>query len=283
MWTREQLKTRAKDVLRKSYWWAFLVCLVFTLISGFGNSSSNTVNRRINTSSSGYQSSVDISSLAKEAGLNKEQTKALQDIVDTYGSAASTGASVGALVISFVIKLFNIAFSIFVIYPLTVGYNRYFLDQSAGNVNFGTLFSGFTGGKYMARVKTMFFKSLYTFLWSLLFIIPGIIKGYSYFLIPYIIADNPDISTDRAFEISMKTMDGEKWDCFVLQLSFLGWQLLGLLCCCIGIYFVNPYQQATMAEFYITMRQKAIDKGIASAEEFNLTYTPADPAIQPII
>ena len=269
MWTREQLKTKAKEVLRTSYWWAFLVCLIFSLIVGIGSGSVNTSSFSSGTSSSGSRSNIDVSDYVDD--LTPEQEEALQQVVDAYLSPAAIGMGIAAALISLFVSLLRIAYNLFVINPLKVGYNRYFLDQSAGNVNFATLFSGFTGGKYLKRVKVLGFQYLFTFLWSLLFIIPGIIKSYSYYLIPYIVADNPDISKDRAFEISMKTMDGEKWNLFVLQLSFIGWQLLGLLACCVGSYFVTPYVQATMAEFYQVMRQKAIQSGIATPEEFNLS------------
>ena len=273
MWTREQLKTRAKDILKGSYWWAFLVCFVFTVIAGFGNggSSVNTSSLSRNNTSVSQTHIIDIDDIEGSEDLSSTQRQQLQQIIDSYLNPVSIGVGIAGAVLSFFIFLFKTAFNIFVTNPLTVGYNKYFIRQHYEDVNFAHLFSGFTGGKYMARVKVMFFKTLYEFLWGLLFIIPGIIKSYSYFLIPYILSDNPDISKDRAFEISMKTMDGEKWELFVLQLSFIGWYLLGMLCCCIGMYFVNPYAQATYGEFYLVMRQKAIDKGIASPEEFNLT------------
>ena len=94
------------------------------------------------------------------------------------------------------------------------------------------------------------------FLWSLLFIIPGIIKSYEYCMIPYILAENPEIEMDRAFEISRKMTKGEKWKIFVLGLSFIGWYLLGLLCCCVGTIFVDPYSEATYAELYQVMRDR---------------------------
>lgn len=274
MWTREQLKTNAKEILRKSYWWAFLVCLVFAIIAGLGSSSG-----RINTNSASLNGGRNQSSIIKiedimgenSKDLTPQQRQQLQQIVDSYLNPVSIGLGVTAAILSLVISLIKLAINIFLVNPVHVGYSKYFIEQHYDRVDFKNLFTGFMGGKYMARVKTMFFKTLYTFLWSLLFIIPGIIKGYSYYLIPYILADNPDISTDRAFEISMKTMDGEKWDFFVLQLSFIGWNLLGLLACCIGVYFVEPYVQTTYCEFYIAMREKAIAKGIATPEEFNLT------------
>lgn len=273
MWTREQLKTNAKEILRKSYWWAFLVCLVFGIIAGLGSSSG-----RINTGSTSMKNTGSQQSIIKvddivgrDSNMTPQQKQQLQQAIDSYFNPVSIGLGVTAAILSLIVSLIKLALNIFLINPVRVGYSKYFIEQHYDRVDFKNLFTGFMGGKYLARVKTMFFKTLYTFLWTLLFIIPGIIKGYSYYLIPYILADNPDISTDRAFEISMKTMDGEKWDFFVLQLSFIGWNLLGMLACCVGLYFVEPYVQTTYCEFYLAMRDKAIAKGIATPEEFNLT------------
>ncbi|MEG1384854.1 MAG: DUF975 family protein, partial [Oscillospiraceae bacterium] len=126
---------------------------------------------------------------------------------------------------------------------------------------------GFKNGKYMSNVKTMFMRGLYTFLWGLLFFVPGIVKGYSYWMIPYILAENPNISTERAFEISMRTTQNEKWEMFVLDLSFIGWYLLGLLACGVGVMFVSPYHEAAKAELYGALRFKAINTGICEKTE----------------
>ena len=109
----------------------------------------------------------------------------------------------------------------------------------------------------MNVVKIMFWRELKIFLWSLLFVIPGIIKSYEYSMVPYILAENPHISSERAFELSKKMTRGEKWKIFVLDLSFLGWRILGVLCCCVGEIFLQPYVEATYAELYQVMREKA--------------------------
>ena len=126
---------------------------------------------------------------------------------------------------------------------------------------FNDLFFMFGDAKsyYMNVVKTQFLRMLYEFLWSLLLVIPGIIKSYQYRMVPYILAENPSISAKRAFAMSKKMTDGEKWKMFVLDLSFIGWKLLGVLACGIGVYFVEPYLQATYAELYEAMRAKMYD------------------------
>ena len=116
----------------------------------------------------------------------------------------------------------------------------------------------------------MFLRGLYTFLWTLLLLIPGIIKSYAYRMVPYILADNPKMGADNAITLSRKMMDGNKFELFVLELSFLGWYLLGLLALGVGILFVNPYYNATEAQLYLVLREKAIGLGYCSYEDLNL-------------
>ena len=101
----------------------------------------------------------------------------------------------------------------------------------------------------------MFLMDLKTLLWLFLFIVPGIIKAYEYSMIPYLLAENPNLSADEAFSLSKQMTTGQKADLFVLDLSFIGWIILGLICCGIGILFVLPYPEATRAEVYLNLKE----------------------------
>lgn len=99
-------------------------------------------------------------------------------------------------------------------------------------------------------------------------IIPGIVKSYEYKMIPYILAENPQISRKRAFELSKQMMDGQKGDAFVLDLSFIGWEFLSFITLgIVQIFYVGPYINVTWAEFYKVMRENALESGIATREE----------------
>ncbi|MBR3630929.1 MAG: DUF975 family protein [Oscillospiraceae bacterium] len=204
----------------------------------------------------------------------------VSNLSDSYSDSGSSGSDHGdidagaiiaiiliALVIFVVALAFSLAFQAFLGNVVRVGECKYFCDARNGDQSFGKLFDNFRNGNYMDTVKTMFFRSLYIMLWSLLFYIPGIIKAYEYYLIPYLLAENPHLDRNRAFEISKKTMDGEKWNLFVLGLSFIGWYLLGILACGVGTMFVVPYYEATMAEFYTCMRAKMLSFGYTTEEE----------------
>jgi uncharacterized membrane protein len=135
-----------------------------------------------------------------------------------------------------------------------------------GKPPFETLFAGF-GPQYKNLVKGQFYANLRIFLFTLLLIIPGIIKSYEYFFVPYLLAENPSMAPARAAALSRQMADSEKWNIFVLQLSFLGWFILGALTFGIGRFFVEPYYQATMAELYAAMRAKAFALGYTDAQE----------------
>jgi uncharacterized membrane protein len=95
---------------------------------------------------------------------------------------------------------------------------------------------------------------LYTALWTLLLIVPGIVKGLAYSLTPFIVKDNPQLSPNQAINLSMKMMKGHKFDLFYLYLSFIGWIFLAILTLGIGLLWVIPYMQTSMAAFYLDVK-----------------------------
>ena len=152
-----------------------------------------------------------------------------------------------------------LALSIFVFQPLYVGCCRFFINCGKECASLNDVTFAFSNN-YMNIVKISFFQSLYTFLWSLLLFIPGIIKSYEYFMIPYLLAENPEITKEEAFALTKEMMTGDKWNTFVLGLSFIGWELLGLLTCCIlNIFYVSPYTYLTFAELYKVLKNKITD------------------------
>ena len=91
-------------------------------------------------------------------------------------------------------------------------------------------------------------------------------------MVPYILADNPHLNPKRVIELSCRMTDGHKGEIFGLGLSFVGWYLLGALCCGVGIMFVNPYVNSTMAELYMQLRHNALQRGDTTMEELCLSY-----------
>ena len=118
------------------------------------------------------------------------------------------------------------------------------------NVDLENLFDGFRGGRYTRVFCALFLVQLFTFLWALLLIIPGIIKAFSYALTPYIIMDEPELTARQAIARSCEIMQGRRWKLFCLYLSFIGWGILCLLTFGIGFLWLAPYINASIAAFY---------------------------------
>ena len=130
-----------------------------------------------------------------------------------------------------------------------LGYAQFLLKQhDKKELQFSDLFSQFD--RFGTGFAQQFLRILYTTLWTLLFIIPGIVKSLSYAMTPFILEDHPEMTASEAIKASMKLMDGHKMDLFILGLSFIGWSLLACLTMGIGYLFLTPYINAAYAAFY---------------------------------
>ncbi|RDU35737.1 hypothetical protein DRW41_16485 [Neobacillus piezotolerans] len=135
--------------------------------------------------------------------------------------------------------------------PLLLSFYWVFLDIRRGReVSIGTLFSNLSGKMYIKMIGLNLLVSIYTILWTLLLIIPGIVKGLAYSQTYFILKDNPGIVLNDAITQSRKLMDGYKGKYFLLNLSFIGWGLLCLLTLGIGFIWLAPYITASLASFY---------------------------------
>lgn len=268
-WSRAQLKDRAKNVLRINYWMALLVALILAFASSGGSGS-------IGGSNTNYRfSGEEITFNEGDIAFNEDfEMDGLRDFgqfyksIDFPGKNIFAGVAITAIILAI---LFSIAISVFLFNPLAVGCYKFFSSSAeTPHKNMAPVGIAFKKGNYWGIVKTMFLKNLYIFLWSLLLVIPGIIKFYAYRMVQYIMADNPEMDANEAITLSRKMMDGEKWNAFVLDLSFIGWYLLGALACGIGVLFVNPYYQSTYAQLYLALRDKAINNRLCTPQMLNL-------------
>lgn len=123
--------------------------------------------------------------------------------------------------------------------------------------------------KFGRNLGALLLEGIMLYGWSLLFLIPGIIKAYAYSMTAYILADCPDVDAVDAITISRRMMKGHKWELFVLQLSFLGWNLLSAITFgIVGIFYATPYQKATYAGYYVELKKLCIAQGIVTPEQF---------------
>lgn len=258
-WDRPTLKTRAKGVLKSSYWMSFLANILVGVMGGI------------------------VASIAMLPGTLIFGSAFAFEV--WKGNGEITPQMTWPMILWYIFAL-AIAFAAAAFFAniLEVGSARFYTSARKGKISIDELFYGFKNGYYMNNVKIMFKRMLFIFLWGLIPLAGPFIafaKGYSYFMIPYILAENPGISSDRAFEISKQTTNGEKWNMFVLDLSFIGWYLLGALACGVGQIFVPPYHYATRAELYGALQYKAIQTGVGTEDEVGSIIQPQTTQTQP--
>jgi uncharacterized membrane protein len=248
MWSRAELKGRAKQVLSDIYWKALLISIVIYLVGGSGNVPDYSYTKRSNVLSS---QNIDTSFM-----------KYIWEL---------TAMIVGAIGIIAII----LGLRILIGYTLEVGGRKYFVQSAQHKENKGCFRYAFNTKCYTGIIGTMLLRAIFNFLWHLLLFFPGVIKTYAYRMVPYILADNPNIGANKAIKLSNDMTDGHKFHMFILDLSFIGWYLLGALGfyllgafgLFVGMLLVLPYVNATYAELYLVLRQNAIDNNFCSYED----------------
>ena len=152
---------------------------------------------------------------------------------------------------SSVLVLLGFTVTFLVSMPLSVGiYAAVRKLYAGGDARLTENMFGVAFGNWTHNMGGMLLMALYTFAWTLLLIVPGLIKAFAYAMTPFILNDKPELSADEALELSMKMMDGHKLDLFILELSFIGWYILGLFTFCIGYLWLVPYEYTAIAAFY---------------------------------
>lgn len=223
----------AREALSGKWMIAVLVGLVAMLLGG---ASSGGPEVKLNIDASGANASFEF------AG---------QTIFSTGGGLDS---EIGAFLVGSAIYITLAAIVMAVVYfvlgsIISVGYARFNLDLvDRGEPGFETLFGYFSYWKTTAIARLL--QSVYILLWSLLFIIPGIIATYSYAMTEFILAENPDLTASEAIARSKEMMSGNRWRLFCLHFSFIGWDILSSLTLGIGNLWLRPYKQAANAAFY---------------------------------
>lgn len=273
MWTRKSVKQKGKASFYSNFWKCVLVALILSVIIGansqgsstsslasnggqlFGQAINDQVDDEYGDDVTDGDHSVDVQIDYDDDG-NPDITYT-SDSDSTNDDIPVAAFFVIGLII-FIISIFIMAIGLAVRYlllaPFEYGCRKFFrknLDEPAKLSNIVYVFDS----HYKNVIKTAFMTDLFIWLWSLLFIIPGIIKSYSYKMVPYIVSENPTISFREAQAESAKLMKGNKWKAFILDLSFIGWDILSL--CTLGfldIFFVGPYKASTDAALYESLK-----------------------------
>ena len=273
MWTRKSVKQKGKKAFYSNFWKSVLVALILSIIvgaaggsygggggaslpaltsqfTGQSDDSDYSGNVDIDADNGGFDLQVDMNG----DGVNDIDSNVDKDQAVEFVIGAVITAFLVGLVISLIVGAFALAFKYLLLTPFEYGCRKFFrknLDEPAKLSNIVYVFDA----NYKNIVKTAFLTDLFIWLWSLLFIIPGIIKSYEYRLVPYIMSENPTMNFKDAQAESKKLMAGNKWKAFVLDLSFIGWDILSLMTWgFLEIFFVAPYKASTDAALYETLK-----------------------------
>ena len=246
MWDRVEIKRRGKAVFKANYWRSVLSAFLLSLLVG---------GSALSTGSNMDDDNVDTVDDADTTGA--EQT--LNDATDAFNSLPEDQKSVvgmvimGALLAGLVVACVAFVLRIFVFNPLQVGCYGFFRENARGlHPDLGVIKSGF--GRYGHTFITLLLRDLFLILWTLLFIIPGIVKAYSYRMVPFILRDNPELSATEVITASRQLMNGNKWQTFVFDLSYIGWFLLGCITFgLVNVFWTSPYRQNANAALYLTL------------------------------
>lgn len=231
----EDFRRIARNALTNKWFIAVAVGLVASILGGIG---SNGPEFKVNIDGSNISMNFNVAgqtikSIGTNGGVDSEVGMFILASLPII-----IIASLFAAVIYFVLGGF-----------IGVGYAKFNLNLvDKKNAAFETLFEYFSRWKTTTIARLL--RALYVFLWSLLFIIPGIVAGFSYAMTDYILAEDPELTADEAISQSKSIMMGNKWRFFCLQFSFIGWDILATLAFGIGHLWLTPYKQAAYAAFY---------------------------------
>lgn len=233
MWSINELKQKGKIALKANYWKSVLCAFIISLLT-----QGTTIYSRFNSTSDNTQQKIDEINQSVNNLSQSEKAMAAGLVLLTVA-----GFSLIIICITLVVK-------IFLLNPLQVGCYGFFNDNVRnGDASLDSLTTGFSN--YGHTFVTLFLRDIFLLLWTMLFIIPGIIKAYSYRMVPFIVRDDPDLSPTDVITLSREMMDGNKWRAFLFDLSFIGWVILGLLTFnLVNIFWTNPYRQNANAALY---------------------------------
>jgi uncharacterized membrane protein len=228
MWSRSELKEIGKAAFKQNYWRCVLVAFILALLTA-GSSASGSSN----------------------------STKQMENSMSQMGNEelAAFFAALAAIAIIFVIVWTLLR--IFLLNLVEVGCHSFLKKNITDpSTNLEELKIAF--GDYKRSMLTMLLRDVFLALWYCLLIIPGVIKSYSYCMVPYILLDNPELGAKEVITRSREMMNGNKWKTFVLDLSFIGWMLLSFITCgLVGIFYEEPYRRSTRAALYLKLRDGA--------------------------
>ena len=283
MWSRKELKEKAKKVIKNNYWTAIIVCFILMMFTGeFGTVTVGTREYNDSIDPNYIENKITVTINPEEKDEIIQEKYKLNNIPEQVLNIINanlnniTKSEKYVFKIWDAVKLFymeipqigillcigavlSCAFIILISEPLTVGGKKYFLKaREKKDTKVSVILDVYKNKNWLHVAGIMFLKNLYNLLWFLT-IIGGIIKAYEYRMIPYILAQNPKVTKKEAFKLSKQMMKGNKWKTFILDISFFLWYLLSVITFgLLSVLYVNPYVLATNTELFVTLKEKAI-------------------------
>lgn len=284
MWKRSDLKRNAKTALKANYLKCMLAGIILLFAAGsqsFGGSSTSTVQ---DASDAYYQSlelmnSGAISGFSDTDSFNSAGELTPEGYAAIYQQAQNIAQDPTLRILRrFVLgpmqviwdsisdllggsgSILMFLLGVLILSPLEVGGYKFFVENERHKETQTTLSHftcAFKDRNYMNVVLNLLCRDIFITLWSLLLVVPGIIKSYEYRMVPYILADHPEMKRKEVFQKSKEMMYGQKWNAFILDWSFFFWDYLSILTFGLaGIFFVYPYKHATNAELYLQLKNE---------------------------
>ena len=224
MWTISEMKEQGKAAFRANYWPCVIVGFLLSLLVG-----GLTLSSRTN-------------------GQNSENISYTVPNLSPGMWFAVAGITTSLFIVIVLLK-------IFLLNPLSIGCYAFFIENHEEPAQLDVIKKGFRN--YGNVFITLFMRDLFLVLWTILFLIPGLIKAYSYRMVPYILAEDTSLSPKECIHLSQDMMRGNKWNAFVLDLSFIGWYILtGLTLGLAGIFWTAPYKASTDAALYLRLSRQ---------------------------
>ena len=247
MKTAADFRAIARDALKGVWTMAVIIGIIASMLGG-GNTGSSGPKVNFDLDDGHFSANVDVAGqtiLSTDRHHNNSHSgTGLRGVIAAIG--LTLYAMIGALAMGVFFFLLGSV--------IKIGYAQCNLDLiDRRQLSYSTLFLYFPEWKTLAM--TNFLRALYVFLWSLLLIIPGIMKSYSYAMVSYLLSENPQLTPQEALHRSAAMMDGNRMRLFSLHLSFIGWDLLATLTFGIGYLWLTPYKEAANAAFYRELSQ----------------------------
>ncbi len=226
MWNRKMVKAQAKFCFKNNYWYSVLIAFLYGVLF-----------------------------VSSNAGITEKRDEITNEI-SSSGLSTTALIVIGAAILSAigVITIVSLLIDIFIFNPLEVGFYRFFFVNQFRKAQFDEVGYGYRHN-YMNMVFGILLKDLLITLGFMLFLIPGFILVYSYRFVPYILADDEYISATDALKKSRQMMNGNKWNAFIFDLSFIPWYLFSFITAGFGwLFWVSPYKKNADAQLYCAVK-----------------------------